>query len=112
MTDNGVTDGTAGQQRELLKQGWTREGTAIVSPRGIPEADFTQTKTYPIAYRVPGGSAPPRDHWSPEEKERWHAKWAVVGGLKSPSENAYWDAIFRRDEDLRAKGLVDWDLGR
>ncbi len=39
---------------DRLPPGWRREGTSLVSPNGIREADLSQVKTIPIADRVAG----------------------------------------------------------
>ncbi len=61
-----------------LREGWRREGTSLISPRGIPEADLSQVRTVPVASRVPGGSAPPPPGVSAEE---WADRWRHIGGV-------------------------------
>ncbi len=40
-----------------LPPGWRREGTSLISPNGIAEADLSQVTTHPISERVGGWAA-------------------------------------------------------
>ncbi len=53
-----------------LRGGFTKQGTNIIGPTGIPEADLSQVTTHPITERVGGWAAHANDpNWKPAPTE-------------------------------------------
>jgi hypothetical protein len=78
-------------RKARLKKGWRREGTTLISPSGVREADLSQVRTVPVMQRTQG----------------WSAHVGGKGGKSSPTPPPLAHLADPRSGDLRYDAIDD-----